>query len=504
MSRTFASRLVPSETNSKGQFQHFIARPIIAMALAFAAGGWLAYSPSLLLFLPIALFLGRGRLFLVSCLFGIGMVRALLVAGGTPLLSEGTRSVVGYVATMPELGIGYQRFVLRTPRVDILVYSSTDRLLAPGDRVEVTGRVSTLRGEQAEYWGRRRVRQCVYAQSSGSGVEVRSQAPELSVAMARWRMSVWKALRAHLPYEPASVAMAILLGQDCLLQEQTAQDMRQAGTYHLVATSGFNVLILVGGVMLLLSHLPLPRWAQVGLALVLLVLYALAVGMNPPIVRAIMMASIYLSAMFFFRIPDALSAWGTAALAYLAVYPYAVLDAGFQLTFGVVLALILYLPPALRFVSGWAERRFKRNSLRLLCLALVVPLLTTVIAQAASLPILAHHFGQASLIAPVANLFTAAAVPFVYIGSAASLLFRPMSEMLSEGFDLLITGSFSQWIVSVNEFFAGLPYSSLRFPPVPAWASALGFLWVPLFSRPNLYPVPTPEEAAGERLDERF
>ncbi|MEW5883407.1 MAG: ComEC/Rec2 family competence protein [Armatimonadota bacterium] len=487
-----------------GRYRHFAARPIIAMALAFAAGGWLVYSPYLILLLPVALLLGRGRLVLVCCLFALGMARTLPTAGGASLFPDGMRAVSGRVATMPEMGVGHQRFILRTERGGVLVYASDKRMLAPGDSVRATGWVSELRGEQTEFWRRRGIRQRIHASYPGSGVEVLHQGPPLSLAAAQWRQSVWKTLRAHLPYEPASVAMAILFGQDRLLPERTAENMRQAGTYHLVATSGFNVLILVAGLMLLLCHLPVPRWAQIGLALALLGIYAFAVGMNPPIVRAISMAAIYLSAMFFFRIPDALSAWGAAALAYLSVHPFAVLDAGFQLSFGVVLALILYLPPALRAVTSWSERRFRRAAVRMAVVALSAPVLTTVVAQVAALPILSHHFGELSLIAPIANLFTGAAVPFVYIGNAASLLFRPLSEPLSSGFDLLITGAFSQWIASVNAFFADLPYSSVRFPPLPAWAGALGFLWVPLFSRHRLYPVPTPEEAAGERLDEGF
>jgi ComEC/Rec2-related protein len=512
LSTTSASKSAPSTTSNASlgwrrfdsRYRHFIARPTLAIALAFAAGGWLAYSPYLILLLPLALLLGRGRLLLVCCLFILGIARTLPSGGVAAPLPDGMRVVHGRVATMPEMGIGHQRFVLRTERGEFLVYASEKRLLVPGDLVKATGWVSELRGRQAEYWGRRGVDKRINASHSGSGVEVLRQGPPLSVVAARWRESAWRSLRAHLPYEPASVAMAILFGQDRLLTERTAEDMRRAGTYHLVATSGFNVLILVAGLMLVLSHLPVPRWAQIALALALLGLYAFAVGMNPPIVRAITMAGIYLSAMFFFRMPDGLSAWGAAALAYLSVHPYAVLDAGFQLSFGVVLALILYLPPALRTITRWSEQRFRRASVRMAVVAVAAPLLTTVVAQAAALPILAHHFGQLSLIAPVANLFTGAAVPFVYLGSAASAAFQLLSEPVSLGFDLLVTGAFSQWIVSVNALFGNLPYSSVQFSPLPAWAGALGFLWVPLFSRHHLYPVPTPEEASGERLDEGF
>lgn len=512
MSTTSASKSAQSTASDASRwssrfetrYRHFVARPVIAMALAFAAGGWVVYSPYLILLLPFALLIGKRRLVLVCCLFVLGMVRTLPSTSPAAVVPDGTRVLHGRVATMPEMGIGHQRFVLRTERGEFLVYASDKRLLAPGDFVKATGLVSDLRGEQAEYWGRRGIRQRVNGAYPGSGVEVVSPGPVLSVAAARWRDSVWKSLRVHLPYESASVAMAILFGQDRLLVDRTAENMRKAGTYHLVATSGFNVLILVAGLMLLLSHTPVPRWAQIALALALLGVYAFAVGMNPPIVRAITMAGIYLSAMFFFRIPDALSAWGAAALAYLSVHPYAVLDAGFQLSFGVVLALILYLPPALRAVIRWSERRIRRAAVRMGIVALTASLLTTVVAQMAALPIISYHFGQVSLVAPIANLFTGAAVPFVYVGSATSSLFRAVGEPLSLGFDLLFTGAFSQWIASVNAFFADLPYSSVQFPPLPAWAGALGFLWVPLLSRHNLYPVPTPEEAAGERMDEGF
>jgi competence protein ComEC len=400
---------------------------------------------------------------------------------------------------MPEMGISSQRFILQTARGPLLVYADPNRLLSIGDALRVRLTIRNLVGPPADYWRRRGVRQRAYA-TPIQAIEVLEPGPAWGAWAATWRRATWDRLRRHLPHENAAIALAILFGQDRLLEERDAEAMRSSGTYHLVATSGFNVLILIGAVMVILSHFPIPRQAQVAIGLGLLALYALAVGMNPPIVRAILMATIVMSVIFFYLTPDSLSAWGVAGIVYLSVHPYALLEAGFQLSFGVVLALILFLPPSLHAVGDWLEARIESPLPRYVLFGLIGSLLTTVVAQLASLPISAYHFGRVSVVAPIPNLLTAPALPLIYLGSALAAVFEPASEALSLGFDLVLTGAFSEWIRIVNGFFGSLPFADVRFTPIPAWLACAAYCWVPAMSRHWRYPVPAPDPETLERL----
>ncbi|RMG22885.1 MAG: ComEC family competence protein [Armatimonadetes bacterium] len=482
------------------RWKHFAKRPAVSLFLAFAAGGFVANGILLVFLLIPAWYLaGKWKAAALGC-FVLSALRCwMLPAPAQPWPTTDPITITGTVATMPEMGISSQRFVMTTSRGPLLVYTEPSRLITLGDQLRVRLTVRNLVGPPAEYWLRRGVRQRAYA-TPNHAVEILAPGPTWASWAANWRKMTWDRLRRHLPYENASIAMAILFGQDRLLEDRDAEAMRSSGTYHLVATSGFNVLILIGAVMVILSHFPIPRPAQVAVGLGLLALYALAVGMNPPIVRAILMATILMSVMFFYLTPDSLSAWGVAGIVYLAVHPYAVLEPGFQLSFGVVLGLILFLPPSLHATGEWLEQRVSMPLARYVLLGLIGSLLTTLIAQLASLPIAAYHFGRISLVSPVPNLLTAPALPFIYLGAALAHLFEPFSEVLSRGFDLLLTGAFSEWIRMTNGYFGSLRFADIQFAPIPAWLAAVWFLWVPLLSRPWRYPVPDPSDETLSRL----
>jgi len=81
------------------------------------------------------------------------------------------------------------------------------------------------------------------------------------------------------------------------------------------------------------------------------------------------------------------------------------LDAGFQLSFAAVLSII-YLKP---IFDNWLEKLPNPFSLRDI-------LTLTLAAQVGVLPILVWHFGQISLISPLANLLIVPFLPFLMIG----------------------------------------------------------------------------------------
>ncbi|MCW5946241.1 MAG: ComEC/Rec2 family competence protein [Fimbriimonadales bacterium] len=426
--------------------------------------------------------MSRRHLWLSFALMLMGFSRALFAPTPGPELAPGHYEVTGYVSETPNLRLRSQSFVLRSESRSILVTARSSQWLMAGDYVQVTGNVAPIKGESIRYWEKRGVSQSMYVVFGGS-VELLEPGKGLGAIGSEWRTSTWNRLLRHLPKERAGLAMGIVAGQQGLVSQSVHQNMKRAGTMHLLATSGFNVLLIAGVLMFLLSHLPIPRTVQCILAIVLLVIYCFAVGSKPPVLRATVMAGSFFAIQALKRTPDTLSLLGLAALLFSMYEPAAVFDAGFQLSFVAVASLILFVPSANRWIVSKTSR-IRNRTMQIATRWIAVALIVTVIAQLGSAPILAAHFGQVSLIAPIANLLTATAVPFVYLGVGLGQLFSYVSEPLSHGFDFSLAGSACAWIDWINATLASPHWAAVELRPIPAWAAAAGVGGLFAVSRP--------------------
>jgi len=150
------------------------------------------------------------------------------------------------------------------------------------------------------------------------------------------------------------VLRAMLLGKkDELSEEQDALFM-QSGTMHLFAISGLHIGVIAVVIHALLSLARLPRPAKYLIGLVALGLYVNITGDTPSAVRAFSMVAL-LQAAFMFRVPsNPLAALAASALLVLAWAPLQLFSASFQMSYGIVAALLLLgLPLAERWGQRW-------------------------------------------------------------------------------------------------------------------------------------------------------
>lgn len=477
------------------RYPHFCKRPLIA-GLPWFFGGLLAfYSPCYLLLLPVGV-LCCGRFpWVCLVMLSLGVARGIFLPSPGPDLPAGRYKVVGTISETPNLRLRSQTFVLTTSERKVAVTARASHWLMVGDYVRVVGEVSPVKSGSREYWLRRGVSQSMYVVSDGS-VELLEPGRGLAAIGSEWRTATWNRLRTHMSRDEAGLAMGIVAGQQGLVPPKTHEAMRRAGTMHLLATSGFNVLLMAGLLMLILSHLPVPRWLQCTLAIALLVIYCFAVGAKPPVIRATTMATAFFAIQAIGRTPDSLSLLALAAVGIALFEPAMVLDAGYQLSFFAVASLILFFPAGNRWLIKRTSR-IKSDVMRIVARYVGVAMLVTLIAQLGSAPILATHFGQFSVISPISNLVTAVAVPFVYAGVGLGQLFSYVSQPLGYGFDFWLAGSACAWIEWVNSALASPPWAFLEFAPIPPWAGAGLLAGVLALSRPYIV---RPEEMNDEAI----
>lgn len=150
--------------------------------------------------------------------------------------------------------------------------------------------------------------------------------------------------------EEAMVIRAVVLGEHPE-NDMLVEPFRLTGTLHVFAVSGLHVGMvgLIGWSLLRCCGV---THRQALLPLMLLMFgYAWLTGLKPPAVRAAWMAALVLLAFALRRRPDAGNALGLAALLVLFTQADLVYTVGVQLSFGVVLAILV--------LHRWMVDRFK-------------------------------------------------------------------------------------------------------------------------------------------------
>ncbi|ATC64292.1 competence protein ComEC [Nibricoccus aquaticus] len=151
----------------------------------------------------------------------------------------------------------------------------------------------------------------------------------------------------------AGALRAMLLGQQHELGEEQTLQFRQSGTMHLFAISGLHIVVIAVALHGTLALLRLPRVAQVAIGLVALWLYVDITGGSPSAVRAFFMIALTHAALVL-RLPvNPIATLSSAALVSLILDPMELFSASFQMSYGIVAALLLL---GLPLTERWTER----------------------------------------------------------------------------------------------------------------------------------------------------
>lgn len=85
--------------------------------------------------------------------------------------------------------------------------------------------------------------------------------------------------------EAAALVRSVCFNDDSDLTKSLRANLVDSGTVHIISTSGLHVALLSGILFGLFRKLPIPRWAQIALLAMILLLYVAAAGWRPPRVR---------------------------------------------------------------------------------------------------------------------------------------------------------------------------------------------------------------------------
>lgn len=271
-----------------------------------------------------------------------------------------------------------------------------------------------------------------------------------------FKSKIEKVIFKHLASLPAAILDAMVLGERRGIPEFINSAMIKTGTVHILVVSGFNVGTVILALVLLLKLVRLPRKARFMIAIPSVVIYCLMTGASNPVVRATLMAIIFMLGFIFFRQPDISNTLSLSALFILGFNPRQLFEIGFQLSFASV-ASIVYLYPRIR--DFLHLERLKVKFIRFI----IDSCLVSLSAWAGTFGLIAYYFKLFSPVTVLANLFIVPLASFITL-CGFSLIMADFACPYFAQFFARTSELAVYLLISINALFLKLPFSHLRFP----------------------------------------
>jgi competence protein ComEC len=324
--------------------------------------------------------------------------------------------------------------------------------------------------------------------------------------------------------QAAAVLSSVVLGDYLELSTATRTEFQNAGTYHVLVVSGLHVSAIAWILIHLLRLLRVPSLAARLLAAAGILFFTCLVGFQASITRALWMFILYLAGQILFRKASPANIVLASAFLLLSIHPRWLWDAGFQLSFLSVTAIVLTALPAierglrplldplrhagdperLSLQMGMLHRvgrrlRFRAEIFSEACGDLLHPAMERIVPAACRIiaglgimagsmmlislsvqmwlePVLAFYFNRLSWVAPVANLLV---VPLSSVVLTAGMAAEALVSVIPSAWpSFRLAGLSCSLLLSINRWFSALPGAWQRCPTPPGLWVIAGLLTV--------------------------
>lgn len=387
-----------------------------------------------MLILPYAFLEFRGSAWLqpVAWLLlavSLGIGRAALLPRENPFV-EFPQQFTATVVREPIVHTAYQQVVVApmhggTSTGFIQLSAQLHPRVEFGDQLTIEcGRITSTTAQPQPYRGFLR-RHNIVALCSRASVSSHGFRPSVRRQLFAAKRYAMQRLQHAIPSPEHTLLLGVLFGVDDALPENLADAFRNTGTMHVLVISGSNVVLLTSILLGLFVYLPLSKRTAVCCSLIVLALYAVLTGLQPPAVRATLFGSTALLATLAGRRGDSLRLLVFSAVVMLCVNPLLLLfDAGFQLSFLATAGIIIYCP-WLRTHLAWIPET---------C-ALRTTVATTLSAMLFTTPLILYSFQSFSWVALPTNILI---VPLMNIVMLGGLLAVALSVLLPSSLAALV------------------------------------------------------------------
>jgi competence protein ComEC len=394
-------------------------------------------------------------------------------------------TATGFVTSEPKIApSGFATFLLKLKSIELEGRKQSAHAvwqvrwkgtLEFGDELRLFGNAEVIApprnpGEfdMRSYLARRDVRRILFVRYPEDGALIRHGGGN-PILHAAQKSRAWMQNALCRGLENAPEVQGFISGIVLGVRHQTPEDIeepfQQTGTLHLFAVAGLHVGIVATLLWMLAMVARLSRKSATAIIIPLLFFYAAITGLHVSSVRAAVMASILLGGFFFDRKVFVLNSLAAAAFFLLCWDTNELFSTGFQLSFAVVGAIILFADPLFRFLQRWGApdpflpRSLLRGPKRLMHAAfewLFRGVSVSLAAWIGSLPFILWYFYILTPISLFANLVVVPIAFFILAIALLSLLATPLLPWLAVVFNNA-NWFLAQLVLGIVQLFAQVP-----------------------------------------------
>ncbi|MDP3792831.1 MAG: ComEC/Rec2 family competence protein [bacterium] len=342
--------------------------------------------------------------------------------------------LTGYIDNEPETDGTIQRFALKINQERVLITIGSYPKYKFGDFVQVSGELEWPKNfsEDFDY--------ITYLKKDGIKTilffpQINEYAGDLNLGFwENLRLSLYKkifavkdkfqtAVNLSISEPNASFVNGILLGSRQNIPDDLKEAFNKTGTTHILAISGYNIMIISWAILsglIFFFRRRVAFWISVGV----IILFVILTGASASVVRAALMGLILSFAHGYGRLYDQKNSIILAGAAMVWINPFVlVFDIGFQLSFAAVLGLV-YLYPKVDEKLYKIPRLGNFKELTLM----------TISAQLAVAPLLIYYFGNFSLVSLPTNLlilpFVPASMLLGFVAGLGGMIYQPLGQVI--------------------------------------------------------------------------
>ena len=246
--------------------------------------------------------------------------------------------------------IGEKVNALNSEKVLLLIHK--DEILAQvGDQIAISSELMTIRNEgnpgefNAEmFWNRQGIRRMAFV-ARGELLQLDQVPPSIiTKCLDASRNYLKSALTAHLSGAELAISLALILGDNSMLDKEIRDSFTNTGALHVLAVSGLHISIIMEILVVVLALFSgvFSRKVAVILLIGIMWWYAAITGLSPSVLRAVVMFTVLSIAQLWGKNYDPLNTLLFTAFILVLWNPLTVFDIGFQMSFLAMLGIFLF------------------------------------------------------------------------------------------------------------------------------------------------------------------
>lgn len=254
-----------------------------------------------------------------------------------------------------------------------------------------------------------------------------------------------KKLRNYLSNSCVNLIETTVLGEKKKIYREIEESFRNSGVSHLLAISGLHLGVISGAILYILNKFSLKREIKYTVALFILSIYVFAINLSPSVMRAYIMAVVYMIGNIIYEKNDMKKSFMVAFILNIFIKPNSLGDISFIMSY-LCLFLILWIYPKFEIKS-----KIKNKTIYNMLIFLLI-------IQLGIIPVTLYFFKTMGFLSFFTNLIlTPIGSVFVVLGFISIIL----PEIFLNIFSFFIQGTYNLLEILLKNF-SNIPYLTIE------------------------------------------